>query len=116
MIKAYNLETKELLGKYKTQQEVADAFDLTWEAVKGYFYRKKIYGDAKILNHKTGVWCYLVRENDIKKPNYKDRCWEAIKYILGNRIELEIDHTLIIMNLDDTKEGKELLKILGGKE
>lgn len=81
MIKAYNLETKELLGKYKTQQEVADDFDLTIEAVKGYFYRYKVYGDAKILNHKTGVWCYLVRENDIKKPNYKERCLNAIEYI-----------------------------------
>ncbi len=105
MIKAYNLETKELLGEYKTQQEVADDFDLTIEAVKGYFYRYKIYGDAKILNHKTGVWCYLVRENDIKKPNYKERCLKAIECIKKTSGYYIAKHT-----------KEELLDILGADD
>lgn len=92
MIKAYNLETKELLREYKTQQEIADDFDLTIEAVKGYFYRIKVYGDAKILNHKTGVWCYLTRENDIKKPNYKERCLKMIEYIEENKDQADWIH------------------------
>lgn len=104
-IKAYNIETNELIGEYKTQQEVADAFDLTWEAVKGYFYRKKIYGDAKILNHKTGVWCYLVKEEEGKSINYKERCLNAIEYI----------NDLYDVRFTD-KDKIKLLEILGDKE
>ena len=108
MIKAYNLETKELLKKYKTQQEVADDFDLTIEAVKGYFYRYKVYGDAKILNHKTGVWCYLARENGMKKPNYKERCIQAIEYINKHDITIWNNYNkseLLGILLGDTDEN-----------
>ena len=115
MIKAYNLETKELLEKYKTQQEVADAFDLTWEAVKGYFYRKKIYGEAKILNHKTNTWCYLIKEEEGKSINYKERCLNAIEYIKNYTQKYDTDGR--VAELDEFNilaSPKKLLEILEG--
>lgn len=85
MIKAYNLETRELIGEYKTMQEVANAFDLTIACVKAYFYRYKELGKARIKNHNTNAWCYLEKPETKRMPNYKERCLQAIELIEDNR-------------------------------
>ena len=86
-IKAYDLKTNEFLKEYRTMLELAEDFDLTLESVKSYFYRYKLYGEAKIRNHNTNTWCYLEREETKKVPNYKDRCEKAIYYIMSELVD-----------------------------
>lgn len=105
MIRAYNLETKKLIKEYRTMLEVAEDFDLTIEAVKSYFYRYKLYGEAKIKNHNTGVWCYLEKPQTKKVPNYKERCLQAIEYIKD----------LYDVRFTD-KDKRKLLEILGAND
>lgn len=112
-IRAYNLKTGKFLKEYRTMLELAEDFDLTLESVKSYFYRYKLYGEAKIRNHNTNTWCYLEREETKKVPNYKDRCEKAIDYIKKN-----IKFTNEYPNYAYFKiwEYEVLLKSLGDKE
>lgn len=107
MIKAYNLETRELIGEYKTMQEVAEAFDLTIACVKAYFYRYKELGKARIKNHNTDTWCYLEKPETKRMPNYKERCLQAIEYI---KAQTNFEKGCDIYKHIDTKY---LLEILG---
>ena len=108
MIKAYNLETKELVGKYDTMEELAEDFKLSISAIKAYFQRYKVFGEARIKNHNTDTWCYLEKPETKRMPNYKERCLQAIEYIkqYSNTNYLDFRQCEII----------ELLEILGDKE